>query len=114
MGETVWGRHLQYFKARGEIRDPSSMFRYNLMSLLCWWKAAKDKILLMGNLNKKVYSGSIALALSEDKVRLSEICQRTTGETLPPMHARGHTPIDALFGSAGLVCTAASLLPARV
>jgi hypothetical protein len=90
------------------------MFQYDLMSLLRQWKAAGDKILLMGNFNKNVYSGPIALALSEDKLLISKICQGTTGEMLPPTHACGRTPIDALFGSVGLVCTVASLLPVRV
>ncbi len=80
------------------------------MSLLHWWNAARDMILLMGDLNTKVYSGPIALALSEDQLRLSKICHRTTGETLPSTHAHGRTPIDVMFGTVGLVCTAASLL----
>jgi hypothetical protein len=114
MGETVWDQHLQYFEARGEIRDPRLMFQYNLMSLLHQWKAAGDKILLMGDFNENVYSGPIALALLEDALRLSKICLRTTRDTLPPTYARGRTPIDTMFGTVGLVCTAASLLPARV
>ncbi len=68
----------------------------------------------MGDFNKNVYSGPIALALSEDELWLSKIYKRTIGEMLPSTHACGHTPIDAMFGSVGLVCTAASLLPARV
>jgi hypothetical protein len=68
----------------------------------------------MGDFNKNVYSGPIALTLLEDELRLSKICRRTTGETLPPTHARGCTPIDTMFGTVGLVCMAASLLPARV
>jgi hypothetical protein len=67
----------------------------------------------MGDFNKKVYSGPIAFALSEDKLQLSKICRRTTRETLPPTHARGHIPVDAIFGTMGLVCMAASLLPSR-
>jgi hypothetical protein len=113
MGEAVWDQHLQYFKARGEIRNPRVMFQYNLISPLCWWKAAGDKILLMGDFNKNVYSGPVAVALSENESRLSKICHRTTGETLPPTHACSRTPIDAMFGTMGLVCTAASLLLAR-
>ncbi len=114
MGKTMWDQHLQYFEARGEIRESRSLFSYDLMSLLRWCKAAGDKILLMGTFNQNVYSSPIALALSEDELQLRKICQRTTREMLPPMHACGRTPIDMLFGSAGLVCTAASLLPARV
>jgi hypothetical protein len=56
------------------------MFRYDLMSLFHWWKAAGDKILLMGDFNKNIYSGPIALALLEDELWLSKICRRTTGE----------------------------------
>jgi hypothetical protein len=113
MGEPVWDQNLRYFEARGEIRDPRVMFRHNLISLLCQRKAAGDKVLLMGDFNKIVYSGPIALALSEDELRLSKICCRTTEETLPPTHARGRFPIDVIFGTVGLVCTAAFLLPER-
>ncbi len=113
MGEMVWDQHLRYFEARGEIRNPRVMFQQDLISLLPRWKAAGDKILLMDDFNENVYSGPIALALSEDKLQLSKICRKTTGETLPPTHVRGCIPIDAIFGTAGLVCTAASLLPSR-
>jgi hypothetical protein len=43
------------------------MFQYNIISLLCWWKAAGDKILLLGDFNKNKYSGPIAFALLEDE-----------------------------------------------
>ncbi len=113
MGETVWDQHIQYFKARGEIRGPRVMFWHNLISLLHQWKAAGDEILLMGDFNENVYSGPIALALSKGKLRLSKICSSTTGETLPLTHAHGCIPIDATFGNVGLVCMATSLLSAR-
>ena len=45
---------------------------------------------------------------------MTEICYWTTGELLPPTHSRGSTPIDAVFGTAGLECSAASLLPFNV
>ena len=45
---------------------------------------------------------------------MTEICYWTTGKHLPPTHSRGSTPIDAIFGTAGLVCSAASLLPRNV
>ena len=33
-GETVWDQHSWYFKARGEIRDPWTMFKSDLLCLL--------------------------------------------------------------------------------
>ncbi len=113
MGEAVWYQHLQYFEARVKIREPRVMFWHNLISLLRRWKAARDEILLIGDFNENVYFSPIALALLEDELRLDEICRRTTRETLPPTHARSRIPIDAIFGTVGLVCMAASLLPAR-
>jgi hypothetical protein len=34
MGETVWDQHTRYFEARGEIRDPRTMFKADLLQLL--------------------------------------------------------------------------------
>ena len=65
----------------------------------------------MGDFNKNVYSGGISTALAGEDLRMTEICYRTTGKLLPPTHSHGRTPIDAVFGTAGLVCSAASLLP---
>jgi hypothetical protein len=97
MGEMMWDQHLQYFEARGEIRDPRVMFQHNLISLLCRWKAAGDKILLIGDFDENVYSRPIAILLSEDELWLSKICRRTTRETLPPTHAHNRIPIDTVL-----------------
>jgi hypothetical protein len=110
-GESVWDQHSQYFEARGEIRDPRVMFKSDLLSLLRRWKASGDEILMMGDFNENVYSGAISTALAGEDLCMTEICYRTTGKHLPPTHRRGSTPIDAVFGTAGLVCSAASLLP---
>jgi hypothetical protein len=113
MGEMVWDQYVQYFEVSGEIRDPRVMFRYDLISLLRQWKAGGDKILLMCDFNENTYSSPIAFALLEDKLQFSKICRRTIRKTLRPTHACGRTPIDTMFGTVGLVCTAASLLSAR-
>ena len=90
------------------------MFKSDLISLLRRWKASGDEILMMGNFNENVYSGGISTALAGEDLRMTEICYRTTGELLSPTHSRGSTPINAVFGTAGLVCSAASLLPFNV
>ncbi len=111
--EMVWDQHLQYFEVRGEIRDPRSMFRLALVSLLHRWKAEGDEIVLMGDCNKNVYSGQIAGLLAGDDLHLHKMCHRTTGRCLPPTHTRGQVPIDAVYGTASLQCTAVTLLPGR-
>ena len=55
MGKMVWDQHHQYFEARGEIRNPRTMFKSDLLSLLRQWKAASDEILLIGNFNESIY-----------------------------------------------------------
>ncbi len=87
------------------------MFKSDLFSLLRRWKASGDEILMMSDFNENVYSGAILTALAGEDLRMTEICYRTTGKHLPPTHSRGSTPIDAVFGTEGLVCSAASLLP---
>ena len=86
------------------------MFKSDLISLLRWWKASRDEILLMGDFNENVYFGGISTALAGEDLRMKEICYGTTGKLLPPTHSRGSTPIDTVFGTAGLVCSAALLL----
>jgi hypothetical protein len=87
------------------------MFQLDLLSLLCIWKAAGDEILLLGDFNKDVYTGRLSLALSDGDLRMTEVCQRTTGVPLPPTHNQGVVPIDVAFGTAGLLCTLVGLLP---
>jgi hypothetical protein len=110
----VWEQHTCYFKACGEVRNPRQMFLVDLLSLLRWWKVAGDKILLVGDFNKNVYVGTLAEALSRDKFRMSEVCQRTTGLPLPPTHNRGAVAIDAFFGTSGIKSAAAALLPSCI
>jgi hypothetical protein len=113
-GGTVWEQHTRYFKARGEVRNPRQMFLVDLLSILWRWKAAGDKILLVGDFNQNVYAGTLAEALSRDKFRMSEVCQCTTGLSLPPTHNRGMVAIDAFFGTSGTISAAAALHPSRV
>ena len=114
MGATVWDQHSRYFEARGEICDPRAMFKSNLFSLLHCWKAAGDEILLVGDFNENVYTGLLANALAREDLRMHELCQGTMGIPLPPTHSNGRMPIDAIYATAGLVCTAVALLPDRM
>ena len=75
----MWEQHTRYFKARGEVRNPRQMFLVDLLSLLWQWKAVGNKILLIGDFNKNVYTGTLAEALLRDNFRMLEVCQRTTG-----------------------------------
>jgi hypothetical protein len=43
------------------------MFKSDLLSLLCRWKAAGGEILLMGNFNENIYTGNFAIALAGDE-----------------------------------------------
>ncbi len=112
-GETVWDQHTRYYEARGEIRNPRTMFKLDLFSLLRRWKAAGDEILLLGNFNENVYTGPLAASLSSDDLRLSKLCFMTTGAVLPPTHMRGQIPINAVFGTSSLVSTSVAVLPMR-
>jgi hypothetical protein len=61
-----------------------------------------------------IYTSNFAIALAGDEFWMSEMCSRTTGILLPPAHARGSTPINAVYGIAGLFCSSVALLPGRV
>jgi hypothetical protein len=68
----------------------------------------------MSNFDKNVYTGVLAASLAKDELCLSKMCYRTTVVMLPPTHTCGRVPIDAAFGTAGVSCTAAALLPGQV
>ncbi len=89
------------------------MFKSDFLSLLCRWKASGDEILLIGDFNENVYSGVLATALAGDDICMAELCNHTTGIPLPPIHNRGRVPTDAIYGTAGLVCSTVTLLPDR-
>ncbi len=56
------------------MRNPRAMFLLDLILLLHQWKAEGDKILLLGDFNKNIYTGHIAMVLSGNKLRMSEMC----------------------------------------
>jgi hypothetical protein len=107
----VWDQHTRYVEAQGEIRNPRAMFKLDLLSLLRRWKAAGDEVLLLGNFNENVYTGPLMVSLSSNDLCLIMMCFRTTGAVLPPTHMRGWVPINAVFGTSGLVSTSVALLP---
>jgi hypothetical protein len=90
------------------------MFHHDLISLLRQWKGAGDEIMLLGDFNENIYLVPIARSLSLEELRMGKTCQQTTGEMLPATHYQRRNPIDAVFCTAGLVCTAITLLPSRV
>ncbi len=114
MGETVWDQHTQYFEAREEIRNPRVMFKSDLLNLLRAWFATGNEVLLFGNFKEDVYSGQLAGDLARDEFRTTELCLRTTGVCIPSTHTCGWTPINAVFATSGLVCTAVTILPSLV
>jgi hypothetical protein len=55
----------------------------------------------------------MASALSGKFLRMKEVCHWTTGFPLPPTHNRGTLPINAVFGTTGLMVTSVALLPSQ-
>jgi len=109
----VWDQHVRYFEARGEVRNPRVMFQSDLLCHLLMCKESGYEILLLGDFNEDVYTGQLALSLSGEFLRMKEVCYLTTGIHLPPTHNRGKVPIDAVFGTVGLMVTSVALLPSR-
>ncbi len=114
MGQAVCDQHTRYFESRGEVRHPRQMFQADLLHLMRSWKTAGDEIILMGDFNENVYEGNLAQHLLHEDIRMSKLCQKTTGSRLPNIHIRGSVPIDAVFATAGILCTAVTLLPHRM
>ena len=114
MGQTLCDQHIRYFESRGEVRHPRQMFQADLLLLMRSWKTAGDEIILMGDFNENIYEGNLAQSLLQEDIRMSELCQHTTGSRLPNTHIRGSVTIDAIFATAGISCTAVTLLPHRM
>jgi hypothetical protein len=110
----VCDQHTRYFESRGEVRHPRQMFQADLLHLIRSWKTAGDEIILMGDFNENIYEGNLARNLLHEDIRMSELCQHTTGSRLPNTHIHGSVPVDAVFATAGISCTAVTLLPHRV
>jgi hypothetical protein len=79
-----------------------------------WWKMAGDKIILLGDFNKNVYTGGLATAPAGDQLRMSKRCNQITDTLLPSICISSRTPINAAFSTPSLLGSAAGLLPRRV
>jgi hypothetical protein len=77
-GETVWDQQRRYFESRGEVRNPRLMFKADLLGLLRRWKVAGDKVLLVGDFNKNVYSSNLAAQLAGNNLRMTKMCHPYT------------------------------------
>jgi hypothetical protein len=62
----------------------------------------------------RMFSWALLLIPSSKELRMGKTCQQTTGGMLPATHSQGCNPINAVFCTAGLVCTAVTLLPSGV
>jgi hypothetical protein len=110
-GTTVREQHDRYFEARGDLRSARTIFFKQLISQLIVWKHTNHNIILLGDFNKNVYLGRIAQCLSQPDLMLSEQCLQCTGIHIPSTFRDGIIPIDAIFGTAGIKCMNAYILP---
>ncbi len=94
-GQTVWDQQKRFFESQGNGISPRTLFCEQLVNQLLEWKANGEDILLFGDFNDNVYTGRLAKRLSEDDLRIKELCRDTTGQKLPPTFLRGQRPIDA-------------------
>jgi hypothetical protein len=111
MGEAVWDQHTRYLEARGQIHNPRAMFKSDLLRLLRECKAAGEEMLHFGDFNKDVYSGTLAVHLAGEELKMAELSCRMTGTRLLPTHTCGQTPINTVFATSGIVCMVVTLLP---
>jgi hypothetical protein len=110
-GTTIKDQHSRYFQALGDARSERTIFFEQLMSQLISWKAINNDIVLLGNFNKKMYTGCLARRLGQDDLNLTEICRRHTGIPIPPIFWTGSAPIDGIFATSGIECVNVFILP---
>ncbi len=82
-----------------------------MITQLIQWKAIDNGIILLGNLNKNVYTGRIARRLAKDDLNFTEVCQRHTSRPIPPTFRTGSVPIDGIFATVGIECINIFILP---
>ncbi len=93
------------------MQPSRTIFYEQQIAQLIVWKHIDSDIILLGDLNEKVYSGRIAKHLALPDLMLSKQCLQCTGMHVPPTFRDGTVPIDAIFATAEIVCVNAYMLP---
>ena len=97
-------------ESHGDGRSPRTIFYKHLMMQLRIWRQKEEEIILFGDFNEHVYEGRLVQRLFQDDIRIFETCYQTTNERLPPTHVTSSRPIDAVYATAGISSTNATIL----
>jgi hypothetical protein len=108
---TVREQHKRYFEARGNLHSSCTIFLEQLIAQLIVWKHTDSNIVLLGDFNENVYSGSISKCLSQPALMFSKQCLQCTSIHIPPTFRDGTFLINAIFATAGIDCVNAYILP---
>ena len=77
-GFTVWDQQSRVWEKRGDLRSPRTILFEQIVTKLLLWKAAGEEIILMGDLNKNVYTGMYAKRLAMKDLNMTEQCLKMT------------------------------------
>ena len=111
-GETTTAaQHRQYFRERGDERNPRELFRHNLIKQLKEWRRAGDKIILMLDANEDMDVGPLSRMLRHRSLGMKEIVKTRTGQRSPATYFRGSKPIDGAWCTPYVECVAARMIP---
>lgn len=102
-GRTVWEQHLRFFQARGDFRNPSTLFIDGITTLIRQWRQVGEEVILLIDSNQDVYKGPLAASLAQTGLDMRCLMEPVLGEKVPNSHFRGSGKLTTMFGTPGLV-----------
>ena len=109
----MWDQQSRVWEKTGDMRSPRVILFDQIIRRLLLWKADGEELILIGDFNENVYTGTYAKRLVLPDLNMTEQCLKTTKHHLPVKNFRGTRTIDAIFATPGVECVNACLLPNR-
>ena len=80
---TVWDQQSRVWKKTGDMRSPRVILFDQIVRHLLLWKADGEELILMGDFNENVYTGTYTKQLAMPDLNMTEQCLKTTKHHLP-------------------------------
>ena len=106
---SVWRQHRRHFRSIGRHGNPRQLFDEDMCAALKSWRRDGEDIILAGDFNDDVYTGSLARSLTHRDIGLQEQFHKLFEEPAPFSHTTGSRPIMGVYATSGVEVTAAFL-----
>jgi hypothetical protein len=105
----VWRQHLRHFRSIGCCGNPRQLFGEDPCAALKVWRRGREYIIVAGDLNNDIYTGSLAHSLTHYGIGLQEQFHKLFDEPALFRHTTRAKPTMRVYATAGIVVTAAFL-----